>query len=243
MEFEAYRLIQYATASAEGGLQTFGSLSNSLNYAAAHPSGDVFRKVALVRFDELYPALVNEVLSKGALGLVVILPSGAREQMSIAPKQLKVWEDIQQKMATESIAIPVYFAYETDKLFDLHAELKREAIARAGSTGPQRGFSRMFNSQAEYMMILNKNEPKQLSSVVLDVFYVRSSRVLIILIGPSILQAKPSPGLERPKSSDSSDCFLRRTSHLSRTFLRHGGWWLCSALTPADLQDLLWSAC
>ena len=173
----------------EGGLQTFGSLSNSLNYAAAHPSGDIFRKVALVRFEELYPALVNEVLSKGALGMVVILPSRARDQMSIAPKQLKVWE---------AIAIPVYFAYETDKLYDLHAELKREAIARAGSSGPQRGFSRMFNSQAEYMMILNQNEPKQLSSVVLDVFYVtyQSMSYESFRLGPSVFQAQPSLGPE-----------------------------------------------
>ena len=148
MEFEAYRLIQYATASTstEGVLQAYGSLSNSLNFAAAHPSGDVFRKVVLARFDEIYPGLANDVIGKGALGMVVILPGTAREQMAIPPKQLKVWEDIQNKLATESIAVPVYFAYETDKLFDLHAELKREANSKAGSSSPQRGFSRMFNS-------------------------------------------------------------------------------------------------
>jgi hypothetical protein len=63
-------------------------------------------------------------------------------------------------MATEAIAIPVYFAYETDQLFNLHLELKRDAINKQGSNGSQRGFSRMFSSQAEYMMILNLNEPK-----------------------------------------------------------------------------------
>ena len=91
-----------------------------MNFAAAHFSGDVFRKVALVRFDELYPGLVDEIVKKNALGLLVILPSEATQQSSIAPKQLKVWEDIQNKMATESIAVPVYFAYETNQLFDLH---------------------------------------------------------------------------------------------------------------------------
>ena len=58
MEFEAFRLIQYSTS--EG--QTFGSLSNSINFAAAHPSGDVFRKVVVVRFDELYPTLITDVV-------------------------------------------------------------------------------------------------------------------------------------------------------------------------------------
>lgn len=81
----------------------------------------MFRKVVLARFDELYPSLVNDVIGKGALGMVVILPGTAREQMAIPPKQLKVWEDMQNKLASESIAVPVYFAYETDKLFDLHA--------------------------------------------------------------------------------------------------------------------------
>lgn len=90
MEFEAYRLIQYTTS--EG--QTLGSLSSSLNFAAAHPMGDIFRKVVVVRFDELYPELINETASKNALGLLVILPSDAHSTNSIALKQLKVWEDI-----------------------------------------------------------------------------------------------------------------------------------------------------
>jgi hypothetical protein len=73
MEFEAYRLIQWATSDG----QTFGSLSNSLNFAAAHSSGDVFRKVVIVRFDEIYPGLINDILQKNALGLLVILPGDA----------------------------------------------------------------------------------------------------------------------------------------------------------------------
>jgi hypothetical protein len=52
MEFEAYRLIQYSSGD---GVQSYGSLSNSLNFAAAHFKGDIFRKVALIHFSELYP--------------------------------------------------------------------------------------------------------------------------------------------------------------------------------------------
>lgn len=75
MEFEAFRLIQY-TAN-EGTLQggTFGSLSNSLNFAAAHFSGNIFRKVAVIHFNELYSEVTDNILSKSPLGLLVILPT------------------------------------------------------------------------------------------------------------------------------------------------------------------------
>jgi len=48
---------------------------------------------------------------------------------------LKIWEDIQFKLATDSIAVPVYFAYETDQLFELHLKLKQEALSGL-SSGP-----------------------------------------------------------------------------------------------------------
>ena len=57
MEFDAYRLIQYTTS--EG--QHFGSLSSSINFAAAHYYGDIFRKVALLQFIEIYPDVLNQI--------------------------------------------------------------------------------------------------------------------------------------------------------------------------------------
>ena len=53
------------------------------------------------------------MIVKNPLGLLVILPADVT-QSSISPKQLKLWEDMQSKMSTESIAVPVYFAYETN---------------------------------------------------------------------------------------------------------------------------------
>lgn len=71
MDFEAYRLIQYTSVS-DG--QTYGSLSNSLNFAAAHHSGDIFRKVVVIHFSELYPEALQDIIRKGPLGLLVVLP-------------------------------------------------------------------------------------------------------------------------------------------------------------------------
>jgi hypothetical protein len=75
MEFEAFRLIQY---TANEGIQqgnTFGTLSNSLNFAAAHFSGNIFRKVAVIHFNELYADVTENIFSKSPLGLLVILPT------------------------------------------------------------------------------------------------------------------------------------------------------------------------
>lgn len=49
MEFEAYRLIQLSTSE---GLQQ-GSQATALNFAAAHFEGDIFRKIAMIHFDDL----------------------------------------------------------------------------------------------------------------------------------------------------------------------------------------------
>ena len=56
---------------------TFGSLSNSLNFAAAHFTGNVFRKVAVIHFNELYAEFTDQILQKSPLGLLVILPNPA----------------------------------------------------------------------------------------------------------------------------------------------------------------------
>ena len=71
MEFDAYRLIQYTTAADN---QHYGSLSGSLNFAAAHFSGDIFRKVALLHFNEIYPEVVQHIFAKNPMSLLVILP-------------------------------------------------------------------------------------------------------------------------------------------------------------------------
>lgn len=70
MEFDAYRLIQYTTA--EGS--DYGSLSNSVNFAAAHFAGDIFRKVAVIHFNELVPDVLNRIFEKNPLSLLIILP-------------------------------------------------------------------------------------------------------------------------------------------------------------------------
>ena len=74
MEFDAYRLIQYSTSET----QHYGSLSTSLNFAAAHFSGDIFRKIAVIHLSEIYPEAMTQIFGKNPMGLLVILPSGER---------------------------------------------------------------------------------------------------------------------------------------------------------------------
>lgn len=71
MEFEAYRLIQYSTSDG----QHFGSQTTALNFAAAPYNGDIFRKVAVIHFNELFRDAVKTIISKHPMGLLVILPN------------------------------------------------------------------------------------------------------------------------------------------------------------------------
>lgn len=94
-----------------------------MNFAAAHFSGDIFRKVSLIHFNDLYPDVVTEIFSKNPMSLIIILPEGNNER-HFSSSQQKVWEYIQYQLATEKIAMPVYFAFETQKLQELYGVLK-----------------------------------------------------------------------------------------------------------------------
>ena len=237
MEFEAYRLIQYTSNEGPALGNTFGSLSNSLNFAAAHFTGNVFRKVAVIHFNELYSDVTYQILQKSPLSLLVILPSPADYRQQFDSARTKIWEDIQQKLATESIAVPVYFAYETQSLLELHEALKLQA-AQSQSFGPERGFSRVFSSQAEYMMVLNLNEPKALPNMNLDVIYVSLSlEVNLEFVGTQSVQRATRPQFPEPYHRHFQ--YLRCLSHLPRTLSVHGSQWQLYHRQPPAQQDLL----
>jgi FlaG/FlaF family flagellin (archaellin) len=87
---------------------------------------------------------------------------------------MKVWEDIQLQLTSGSVAIPVYFAYESATLLDLYQTLKDQGSDSTANVAPQGGLRRMINNsgKTEYIMILNLNEPKVIPSINLDVIYV-----------------------------------------------------------------------
>lgn len=77
----------------------------------------------------------------------------------------------------QMLAIPVYFAYETQPLLQLYQELKSN-VATSNINGDQAisqptGIRRIIGSsgKAEHILILNVNEPKQIQTINLDVFY------------------------------------------------------------------------
>ena len=88
MDFEAYRLLQYSTSDGKH----FGSQSSSLNFASAHYKGDVYRKIAIIHFNELFSDVLEIIMQRSPLGLLVILPQSI-DKKDHAPR-LKIWEDI-----------------------------------------------------------------------------------------------------------------------------------------------------
>jgi hypothetical protein len=61
----------------------YGSQSNALNFAAAHFQGDIFRKVALIHFNDLYSGVVFNLLNKSPMGLLVVLPSSRYNESGV----------------------------------------------------------------------------------------------------------------------------------------------------------------
>lgn len=73
-EFDVYRLVAY-----EQNGQTFGSKTNTFNLVGTHFSGDLLRKLAVIRFAEVNSENINAILSKKLSGLLIILPKGQLE--------------------------------------------------------------------------------------------------------------------------------------------------------------------
>jgi len=111
-EFDVFRLIQI-----QQGDQFYGSQSSSLNFAAAHFTGDVFRKVAVIHFNELFDNALQQIIQKKPMGILVVLPDpGSIHQTPDFTRQLKIWEEFQIQLTTSSIAVPVYFAFESKEV-------------------------------------------------------------------------------------------------------------------------------
>ena len=66
---------------------------------------------------------------------------------------------------------------------ELYEELKKDAANQGNGGGEAKrgGISRMINTQAEYIMVLNANEPKMISQMNLDVIYVRMCLLMNLL--------------------------------------------------------------
>jgi hypothetical protein len=107
------------------------------------------------------------------MGLLVILPTSVGNTRN--NPSMKIWEDMQLQLTRGSVAIPVYFSYESATLLDLYQTLKAQGSESPADIAPQGGFRRMISNsgKTEYIMILNLNEPKVIPSINLDVIYVR----------------------------------------------------------------------
>lgn len=129
-------MIQYTTSEGE----TFGSLSNSLNFAAAHYSGDIFRKVVLLHFNDALRfeshATITQIFAKSPMSVLFILPSEFEVARRQTTPNFKIWEDIQLLLTSQSIDIPVYFSFESKELIALYKELKDQAAAGSGVAAP-----------------------------------------------------------------------------------------------------------
>lgn len=88
-EFDVYRLVSYE----QNGRQ-FGSKVSSFSLVGTHFSGDLLRKLALIRLSELNEENLNNLFNKKPSGLLIIL---SKEQ--IGEKEAALWGVVSENLS------------------------------------------------------------------------------------------------------------------------------------------------
>lgn len=78
------------------------------------------RKCVVVRWSVLTMDSFREMLERGAGSLLILLP---QDWLSEEPSVLQGWMELEQELLTSEVAIPVYLAYESPELLEIHEKL------------------------------------------------------------------------------------------------------------------------
>jgi len=135
-EFDVYRLVSYE----QNGKQ-FGSKISSFSLVGTHFSGDLLRKLALIRLSELNEENLNNLFNKKPSGLLIILPKD-----QIGDKEASFWGVISENLSnieysseskvivSRSIQIPVYFCEESETIRQFYEKSKAAGTGEKSST-------------------------------------------------------------------------------------------------------------
>ena len=78
------------------------------------------RKCVIIRWSELTMDFFREMIEHGAGSLLILLP---RDWLGEDPAVLREWMELEQELLALEIAIPVYLAYESPELLEIHQKL------------------------------------------------------------------------------------------------------------------------
>lgn len=119
-ELDVHRLAQFELSG-----NTHGSKQAALTMDARGPTAShVLRKTIVARMTELSVSGFRELVSGGAGGLLLLLPSGIGIGLTGEARENVL--ALEEELLSAELDIPVYFAEETEQLLELHSTLTSE---------------------------------------------------------------------------------------------------------------------
>jgi hypothetical protein len=265
--FDAYRLIQY-----DRGSTTYGSRRTTLNHQAIVPSTaeqqpaevveddwqvedeedevelvkaatqDLLRKVLVVRLASASPARIRSLLSRGAHGLLIVLP---KDLTTLDPKDVARYKQLERYLAEHSWDAAIYFAFEDAYLAEMVHQLEFEAgVPAAAEVKGEKA-----STGDRYHLAVSTPDATALTGAMVSNFHgyqhasatstAESENLPIIAIAASYDTLAAVPGLSRGLDQNGSGTIalleLTRIFHqLYSDFRTQGSYNLLFVLTAAD---------
>lgn len=151
-ELDVHRLAQFEIS---GNLH--GSKQAALTMEARGPGAShVLRKIVVTKMKELSVPGFRELVSNGAGGLLLLIPSSLGDLGSTARETIL---QLEEEMLSAEIEIPIYFAQETPELEDLYTVLAGEG---EGSEAASSAFGALVAgiSSSGYQLVVSASTPQ-----------------------------------------------------------------------------------
>jgi len=154
-ELDVHRLAQFDLAS-----NSHGSRQAALSMDARGPrAGHVLRKTIVSKMCDLSVARFRELVTSGAGGFVLILPTNIA---SLTGQCREAILELEQELLSSEIDVPVYFTEETPELLDLYTSLESEGEGESGQQWSAMSALLQSISTSGYQLVVSAGVPQPL---------------------------------------------------------------------------------
>ncbi|XP_065188394.1 BOS complex subunit ncln-like [Sycon ciliatum] len=156
-EFDVFRMYQYELHG-----QSYGCHGSQVNMEARTSSAQqLHRRCVVSHLNNLSIESFRDLIDRGAGSILVIVPPKSSWDGSAA----KEWLELEQHLLTETVSVPVYFAWETPELLALHGDLVSAANGDKSATALDSMLS-VFSGRG-YQMVASARESKPIKDAVI----------------------------------------------------------------------------
>ncbi|XP_043236035.1 nicalin-like [Amphibalanus amphitrite] len=123
-EIPVFRLQQFDLSGS-----SYGSRASALSLeATTQLSSTPSRQCLIVRLKQLTLEIAKDLLGKGPGGLLILMPETLEE---ITSDQRTILHHVEQYLLSESFAMPVYFAVETEEVVEMYEAIEHSTASAA----------------------------------------------------------------------------------------------------------------